>query len=151
MQLLHNWLSLVCYERGFTKETFALASYYVDMFLLRERTVGKGELQLLGFSALFLAAKMEESKIPCNRGNIFRKSDVLKFERQICQALMFRLNPDTFVHSLNLLISGWEEFIAERPQFHHVRFNAPEKESYLRLRTVYDIADCINLGKWLFD
>lgn len=55
-----------------------MACFYVDMFLLRGRIVLKSELQLLGFSALFLAAKLEESKIPCNRADLFRKTDILK-------------------------------------------------------------------------
>jgi hypothetical protein len=117
------------------------------MFLFRGRPVGKNELQLLGFSALFLAAKMEESKIPCNKASLFRKSDVLRFEREICQVLLYRLNPDTYVHSLNLLICQWEEFVIERPELLSLRYTSPDKGSYTRLRTVYDIADCVHLGR----
>ena len=94
---------------------------------------------------------MEESKIPCNKASLFRKSDVIRFEREICQVLLYRLNPDTYVHSLNLLICQWEEFVIERPELLSLRYTSPDKGSYTRLRTVYDIADCVHLDSKSFE
>lgn len=45
-----------------------------------------------------------------------------------------------------MLIAQWEGFVADRPELGCVRYTSPERDSYARLRTIYDIADCVNLG-----
>jgi cyclin E len=61
MQCLNDWLICSAEEHYFSRETYALASYYVDVYLSRRQTISKNDLQLVGYTALFLASKMEES------------------------------------------------------------------------------------------
>ena len=42
------------------RETFYLAAYYLDRFLACQHNVAKEKLQLIGVTALFIAAKVEE-------------------------------------------------------------------------------------------
>lgn len=57
---LINWLLEVCIHFRLHRETLYLAIYYVDRYLTLRGGVSKRSLQLLGVSALFVAAKLEE-------------------------------------------------------------------------------------------
>ena len=61
--ILFDWIMEVCDEFHFNRETFHLATYYVDLYLSKKESY-KEEFQLLGTAALLLAAKMEEVKLP---------------------------------------------------------------------------------------
>lgn len=57
---LINWLLEVCIHFRLHRETLYLAIYYTDRYLTLRGGVSKRSLQLLGVSALFVAAKLEE-------------------------------------------------------------------------------------------
>ena len=54
-----DWMMEVSAEFGLKRETFALATSYVDCFLSRGDVIEKRELQLLGASSIFVAVKAE--------------------------------------------------------------------------------------------
>ena len=58
--ILLDWLIEVCEVYRLHRETFHLAASYVDRFLNVRRDVKKSRLQLVGVTALFIAAKLEE-------------------------------------------------------------------------------------------
>ena len=62
--ILLDWMTEVCMEFTLKRETFGYAVNYVDRFLSFETGVKKHDLQLVGVTALFLAAKMEEVLSP---------------------------------------------------------------------------------------
>ena len=62
--ILFDWMMEVATEFSLKRETYCYATNYLDRFLSTKANVRKAELQLVGVSALFLAAKMEEVYCP---------------------------------------------------------------------------------------
>ena len=62
--ILIDWMMEVCNEFTLKRETFYYAINYVDRFLSARVNVRKEELQLIGVTAMFVAAKMEEVYSP---------------------------------------------------------------------------------------
>ena len=62
--ILLDWMMEVWNEFTLKRETFHYSLNYVDRFLSAHSNVKKEELQLIGVTALFLAAKMEEVYSP---------------------------------------------------------------------------------------
>ncbi|XP_028392483.1 G1/S-specific cyclin-E-like [Dendronephthya gigantea] len=58
--ILLDWLIEVCEVYRLHRETFHLAASYVDRYLKVKRDIQKSRLQLVGVTALFIAAKLEE-------------------------------------------------------------------------------------------
>lgn len=56
---LTNWLIEVCIHFRLHRETLYLAIYYIDRYMSLRSAVSRRSLQLLGISALFIAAKLE--------------------------------------------------------------------------------------------
>jgi cyclin E len=56
---LINWLIEVCLHFRLHRETLYLTIYFIDRYLSLTSNVLKKSLQLLGISALFVAAKLE--------------------------------------------------------------------------------------------
>lgn len=62
--ILFDWLSEVSHECKFHRETFHLALDFIDRYLAATTNIGKYQLQLIGTTCLFLAAKYEEIRPP---------------------------------------------------------------------------------------
>lgn len=62
--ILFDWLSEVSHECKFHRETYHLALDLIDRYLTAQSNVGKLQLQLIGTTCLFLAAKIEEVRPP---------------------------------------------------------------------------------------
>lgn len=76
---LINWLIEVCLHFRLHRETLYLTIYFIDRYLSLTSNVLKKSLQLLGISALFVAAKLEVKDsqfdriilmVPSNLGNL---------------------------------------------------------------------------------
>uniref|UniRef100_A0A182M5W0 Uncharacterized protein n=1 Tax=Anopheles culicifacies TaxID=139723 RepID=A0A182M5W0_9DIPT len=84
--ILLDWLNEVCEVYKLHRETYYLAVDYIDRYLSRQKDMKKSHLQLLGITALFIAAKVsfwpsplsENPFIGCRRNrksNLLRQSD----------------------------------------------------------------------------
>lgn len=62
--ILIDWLQEVSSDYLFKRETFHLSINYVDRYLSSVLHIDKSEFQLIGLSALFMAAKIEEVYTP---------------------------------------------------------------------------------------
>ena len=62
--ILFDWLSEVSHECKFHRETYHLALDFIDRYLAATTNVVKYQLQLIGTTCLFLAAKYEEIRPP---------------------------------------------------------------------------------------
>jgi len=62
--ILFDWLSEVSHECKFHRETYHLALDFIDRYLAAQSNVSKLQLQLIGTTCLFLAAKYEEIRPP---------------------------------------------------------------------------------------
>jgi hypothetical protein len=94
--ILMEWLIQVHQRFGLLPETLFLAVNYIDRFL-SVKVVSLGKLQLVGATAIFLAAKYEEINCPSiqeieymvNRG--YEGEEILKAERFMLSMLQFDL------------------------------------------------------------
>ncbi|KAI8066304.1 cyclin-like protein [Gilbertella persicaria] len=103
--VLIDWVIEIHYLFGLLPETLFLTVNIIDRFLSK-RTVVLGKLQLVGITALFIAAKFEELTTPPLRDFLFmtdnavNEDELIKAERFILQVLDFRLcypNPLNFL------------------------------------------------------
>jgi len=49
----------LCVEFALQRETFYIAVNLVDRYIMRTLNIAKGQFQLIGVTALFIAAKLE--------------------------------------------------------------------------------------------
>jgi len=98
--ILVDWLVDVHIKFKLHPETFFLAVDIIDRFLAVHKA-SRATLQLVGITAILLAAKYEELWPPevkeCIHisANTYTRDDILKMERSICSALQFRLTLPT--------------------------------------------------------
>ncbi|GJJ08317.1 hypothetical protein Clacol_002528 [Clathrus columnatus] len=96
-QTLVDWLLQLHLRYGLLPETLWIAINIVDRFLTK-RVVSLVKLQLVGVTAMFIAAKYEEILAPSVEEFVFmtnggcRKDEILKGERIILQTLDFRIS-----------------------------------------------------------
>ena len=62
--ILCDWMMEVCTEYRLKRETFHYAVNYVDRYLSLVKSVNKSDLQLLGVTSMYIAAKIEETLCP---------------------------------------------------------------------------------------
>ena len=96
-QTLVDWLLQVHFRYHMLPETLWIAINVVDRFLSR-RVVSLGKLQLVGVTAMFIAAKYEEILAPSvdefvfMTENGYTKEEILKGERIVLQTFEFRIS-----------------------------------------------------------
>lgn len=99
--ILLDWLCEVTDVYKLHRETFYLAIDFVDRFLSAEQDVPKQELQLIGITCLFIAAKIEEiyppklSDFSYVTDGACDDEDILSKELVILKALNWDLTPMT--------------------------------------------------------
>ncbi|XP_028326895.1 G1/S-specific cyclin-E2 [Gouania willdenowi] len=108
--ILLDWLFEVSEVYNLHRQTVYLAQDYFDRYMLTQTDVKKENLQLLGITALFIAAKMEEIYPP----KIYEFAyvtdgacdiwDIQGIELDILKALNWNLCPETPISWLNLYV-----------------------------------------------
>lgn len=99
--ILLDWLNEVTDVYKLHRETFYLAIDFVDRFLSAEQDVPKQELQLIGITCLFIAAKIEEiyppklSEFSYVTDGACEDEDILNKELVILKSLNWDLTPMT--------------------------------------------------------
>jgi len=94
--ILVDWLIHVQRRFSLLDETLSVAVWLLDR-ALQHIPADKGNLQLLGVSCLFIAAKFEEITVPNIQdfvyvaADVFTKRDVLGMEQKVLQAVGFML------------------------------------------------------------
>ncbi|KAJ2821169.1 G2/mitotic-specific cyclin, partial [Coemansia sp. 'formosensis'] len=108
-RVLVNWIVETHYQLRMLPETLFLAINILDRFLSK-RQVAVGKFQLVGLTALMLACKYEESKIPHIKdfaylaGNSFTVKEILNAEVFMLTVLGFDMsypNPMTFLRRVS--------------------------------------------------
>lgn len=106
--VLFEWLSEVSHECGFYRETYHLAIDFVDRYLSATSNIRKLQLQLIGTTCLFSAAKFEEIRPPTVQDfanltdGACKPEDILKEEVVILSAIGWEMTPMTPNSWLNL-------------------------------------------------
>ncbi|CAN7937741.1 unnamed protein product, partial [Ixodes hexagonus] len=103
--ILLDWLIEVCEVYRLQRDTYYLAQDFIDRYLTKSENLPKNQLQLVGITALFLAAKMEEiyppklSEFAYVTDGACQESEILEKELAILTALNWDLTPIT--------VNGW--------------------------------------------
>ncbi|XP_042523877.1 G1/S-specific cyclin-E1 isoform X1 [Dipodomys spectabilis] len=106
--VLLDWLMEVCEVYKLHRETFYLAQDFFDRYMATQENIVKTLLQLIGISALFIAAKLEEIYPPKLHQFAYvtdgacSGDEILTMELVIMKALNWRLSPLTVVSWLNV-------------------------------------------------
>lgn len=106
--ILFDWLSEVSHECKFHRETYHLALDFIDRYLSAQSNVGKLQLQLIGTTCLFLAAKFEEIRPPTVTefadltDGACRAEDIIDNEVVILGAINWEITPMTPNNWLNI-------------------------------------------------
>lgn len=106
--ILFDWLSEVAHECKFHRETYHLALDFIDRYLSAQANVGKLQLQLIGTTCLFLAAKFEEIRPPTVSefadltDGACRPEDIIDNEVVILSAINWDITPMTPNNWLNV-------------------------------------------------
>lgn len=106
--ILLDWLSEVSQECKFHRETYHLALDFIDRYLSAQSNVGKLQLQLIGITCLFLAAKFEEIRPPTVMefadltDGACRADDIIENEVVILSAINWEITPMTPNNWLNI-------------------------------------------------
>ncbi|XP_039276323.1 G1/S-specific cyclin-E1 [Nilaparvata lugens] len=108
--VLFDWIMEVCEVYKLHRESYYLSMDYVDRYLSLKSGISKSQLQLIGVTCLFIAAKMEEIYPPkivefayvtdgaCN------DEDILQQEIVILKTLNFELSPMTINNWLSTYV-----------------------------------------------
>ncbi|XP_036391501.1 G1/S-specific cyclin-E1 [Megalops cyprinoides] len=126
--ILLDWLMEVCEVYKLHRETFYLAHDFFDRFMATQMNVVKTRLQLIGISALFIAAKLEEIYPPKVHQFAYvtdgacTEDEILNMELIIMKELKWSLSPLTSISWLNIymqvayLKDSGEVLIPQYPQ-----------------------------------
>eukprot|EP00026_Physarum_polycephalum_P007631 Phypoly_transcript_07696.p1 GENE.Phypoly_transcript_07696~~Phypoly_transcript_07696.p1 ORF type:complete len:434 (+),score=64.44 Phypoly_transcript_07696:88-1302(+) len=100
MILLH-WLSEVCEEFGYHRDTWNVAVNCVDRFLSCVPQIDRKKLQLIGVAAILVACKMEEQHVPgvsvleMMSDGACPKEEIVQMEKLMLQKIGWLLLPVT--------------------------------------------------------
>ncbi|KAH0548430.1 G1/S-specific cyclin-E1 [Cotesia glomerata] len=116
--ILLDWLIEVCEVYKLHRETYYLGMDYVDRYLSTHQNIPKSQLQLIGITCLFIAAKVEEiyppkiAEFAYVTDGACAEDEILRKELVILKGLGWNLSPVTPTGWLNVymqLESGdWE-------------------------------------------
>ena len=121
--VLLDWLIEVCEVYRLHRETYYLAMDFLDRYLALTEDLPKTQLQLIGITCLFIAAKMEEIYPPkigefaYVTDGACTESDILSKELAIMKCLEWRLSPLTVNYWLNTymqLVSSHRRAVARQ-------------------------------------
>ena len=157
--ILFDWMMEVCMEFGLKRETYHYAINYVDRYLSAVPNLPKIELQLIGVTALYMAAKVEEIYPP--RVASFAKStdgaysteQINAMELKMAKALKWLMTPPTLNTWANWYMNQWDLYV-ERSAFAQshpliqaikedlIQFKQSNQKSYGRYRELMQMIDC---------
>jgi cyclin E len=158
--ILIDWMMEVCNEFTLKRETFYYSLNYVDRFLSVHENIRKEELQLIGVTAMFMAAKMEEVYSPRvadfakSTDNGYDVTQIVAMEKTMLRELGWYTTPPTYAMWANWYMNQWDVFIStnEYAKTHEavqgvqdLTFKTSNESAYMRFREVMQIVDLMML------
>ncbi|XP_052865976.1 G1/S-specific cyclin-E [Anopheles cruzii] len=131
--ILLDWLSEVCEVYKMHRETYYLALDFIDRYLSRKTEQKKTHLQLLGITALFVAAKVEEiyppklAEFAYVTDGACTEEDILNEELVLLSVLDWNINPITVVGWLGLYMQIHVGTRERESQLNYVRVGTATK------------------------
>ncbi|XP_047118069.1 G1/S-specific cyclin-E [Schistocerca piceifrons] len=108
--ILLDWLIEVCEVYNLHRETYHLTMDFIDRYLSIQSNIPKQQLQLIGITCLFIAAKVEEiyppklTEFAYVTDGACTESEILEKELAILKTLNWNLNPVTANNWLNMYL-----------------------------------------------
>lgn len=128
--VLFDWMFEVSSELCMKRDTAYYAMSYVDRLLSNIESIKKENFQLVGLTALYIAAKVEEI-YPCKISDFARAADngysvktIRSTEKFLLKALGWRITGPTVYSITNWLMAQWDSFL--HYHFGHISYNNPD-------------------------
>ncbi|KAL1428919.1 hypothetical protein MTO96_016668 [Rhipicephalus appendiculatus] len=148
--ILLDWLIEVCEVYRLHRDTYYLAQDILDRYLAKTSNLPKNQLQLLGITSLFLAAKMELAEFAYVTDGACQEREILDKELSILVALNWDLTPVTVNGWLNTYLqiaAKKEKKDREEMNFLHPGFSAC---SFVQVAQLVDLCmldvDCLQFA-----
>uniref|UniRef100_A0A3B4AE70 Cyclin-like domain-containing protein n=1 Tax=Periophthalmus magnuspinnatus TaxID=409849 RepID=A0A3B4AE70_9GOBI len=138
--ILIDWLMEVSEAYTLHRQTFYLAQDYFDRFMLTQKNIEKGLVQLIGVTCLFIAAKMEEacppklSEMAYVTAQTYYEDEILEMEMLILKALKWNLFPETAVSWLQLYF----QMVSMNPNSDLMKPQFPQ-DTYVQMTKLLDL------------
>lgn len=154
--ILIDWLQEVCANYLFKRETLHYAINYIDRYLSIKKHIETNELQLVGVTALFLSAKMDEIYTPKLESmvkvtnNTYSASAIRDLELSMYKVLQLKITPPTLNMWAQLFINEWDRFLRPSVSSTHKelfrgkqlpKFKEPNEKSYCLFRELMQLID----------
>ncbi|XP_071478562.1 G1/S-specific cyclin-E-like [Diadema antillarum] len=153
--ILLDWLIEVCEVYRLHRETFYLAVDFVDRYLAANKNIPKTKLQLIGITALFIAAKLEEIYPPKLHEFAYvtdgacSDDEILNQELVILKALKWDLSPITVNTWLNafMQICNADEIANQNTNFHIPAYSSSD---FIKVAQLLDVCT-LDIGSLDFE
>ena len=148
--LLVDWVMEICSEFFLKRETCHRAVSYIDRYLSESQPVRKEQFQLLGLTACYIAAKIEEISLPKmsdfskSAGNIYTAIDIRMMERQIMHILRWKVLQPTSFTICDWLMTQWDSYI-ENIVLSPQGLSLKDMKGYRRYREIIQLLDSATL------
>lgn len=148
--MLLDWLNEVSQAYNLTRQTYYLALDFFDRFLSTKQNMPKKQLQMLGITCMFIAAKIEEIFPPKLERFAFvcdgacDENDILVNELVILNALNWELSPMTPISWLSLFTQIYSSMDKENVEniIYGEQFLMPDYQSKLFVQIAHLIDLC---------
>ncbi|CAH3139955.1 unnamed protein product [Porites lobata] len=142
--ILLDWLTEVCEVYKLHRETYYLALDFIDRYLSIKHDIAKQRLQLVGTTALFIAAKIEEiyppklSEFAYVTDGACTENEILDEELLMLKALNWNLSPITINSWLNiyLQLSCLASKNGKTPNFHLPKY---PQQQFIQVTQLLDL------------
>lgn len=128
--VLYDWIFEVSSELCMKRDTTYYAMSYVDRLLSKVENIKKENFQLVGLTALYIAAKLEEI-YPCKISDFAKAADngysiksIRNTEIFMMNTLKWKITGPTVYSVANWLLSQWDSFL--HFHFGHIPQNSPD-------------------------
>lgn len=152
--ILLDWMMEVCTEFTLKRETYYMSLSFVDRYIDACENIAKRELQLVGLTAMFIAAKTEEvwnpklSDFAKAADNGYSLEEIKTMELKMFRALAWRILPPTAFAWASVVMSLWDDYVismfgdeaTDSPE-DLILFKHPSNHSYRRFRETMQILD----------
>ena len=143
--ILVDWMIEASEAYYFKRETLYIAVSILDRYIQRRNNLPERQLQLLGTTSLFIAAKSEEVFTPkveifsYSAGQQYTIEAILDKEKEILYDLDFKIHQNTLLTWVNLYMTQWDlsNFSRESNLF----FKESSKNSYKLYRNCLLLSD----------
>lgn len=154
--ILVDWIQEVSSNYFFKREIFHYAVNYIDRFLAVRRDIETNQLQLVGVTALFLAAKMDEVYTPklesmvAVTNNTYSAHEIRECERTMYAVLEMKICPPTMNMWAQFFTTEWDRYLkASTLSLYKTlfdsknlpRFKSPNEKSYSLFRELMQLID----------